>query len=88
MVAIDNVSGDVRFHLSYGGIIAIGFILLMALAIAFIAVTRTTSTSASTDSLDTKPTQANAPVTSGMMAAVSTDKPADPDRVVMPDVLS
>ena len=98
MVGFDSVTGDVRFHLSYGGIIAIGFILLMALAIAFIAGTQTKSLSAQADPLDTKQaasnTSSNAQVTgsstAGLALAVSPSKSdaADPDPSVMPEVLS
>jgi hypothetical protein len=93
MVAIDRVTGDVKFHLSYGGMIAIGFILLMALAIAFIAGTRTpNNSSAESDPGDAKPLHSNSATateltTTGMAMAVVPAKSADADRHVSPEVM-
>jgi hypothetical protein len=90
MVAIDRASGDIRFHLSYGGLVAIGFIFVMALAIAFIAGTRSAATtSAEADPADAKVvhTNTNAPSTSGLAMAVGPAKSPDADRHMSPDVL-
>lgn len=87
-VRVDRASGDVRFSLSYGGIIAIGFIMLMALAIAFIAGTHAQFASNTDDVPDVKGTRPAAPANSGLMAAVGPTKPTDAPPIVQPDVLA
>ncbi len=86
MVAVDPISHEIQFRLSYGGIAAIAFILLMALAIAFIAGTHSPF---AVDTSDTRQIQTHEPGTSGMMAAVNMSKPAsDIDHRVSPDVMA
>jgi hypothetical protein len=87
MMAIDRTTGDIRFHLSYGGLAAIGFIFLMALAIAFIAGTQHASTSAEAETSDGKVTQSNSSPASGLAMAVSPSQVPDAQRHVSPDVL-
>jgi hypothetical protein len=68
---VDSTSKEFRFRLSYGGIIAIAFIVLMALAIAFIAGTRTAPETAQSESNPAKAKEAtDAAATSGMAVAL------------------
>ena len=81
-VALDSASGEVRFRLSYGGIIAFAFILMLALAIAFIAGKHAQSDTAISD-----PDPKAVPSTAGMMASVSSAKPGNSTTAVQPTVI-
>jgi hypothetical protein len=49
-ISLDSAAGDIRFRLSYAGLVAIGFIFVLLLAIAFIAGRQMSSQSAFEDS--------------------------------------
>jgi hypothetical protein len=88
-VSVDPSTGDIHFHLSYGGLVAIGFILLMALAIAFIAGTHRPFDSAmdTADSGDAaraatpETSSAASTPTAGLMGAIGPVKPASASAV-------
>jgi hypothetical protein len=91
MVAVDRLSGDIRFNLSYGGAAAIGFIFCIALAIAFIAGTRTQTSGSDSDTIDSsavasKPAPAAA-VNSAYSMAVGPTLPVDQTPPTKPDVI-
>jgi hypothetical protein len=88
MMAIDRTTGDIRFNLSYAGFAAIGFIFLMALAIAFIAGTQHASSSAEVaEPSDNKVVHSNTSPASGLAMAVGSSQVPDAPRHVSPDVL-
>jgi len=77
-IRIDPSAREFSFRLSYGGLVAIGFIFLMALAIAFIAGKHTGMETADADSTAAQkatgnPSTAGVP-TAGLMAGVAPTK--------------
>jgi len=90
-VRINSAAREFQFRLSYGGLIAIGFILVMALAIAFIAGTRASSlASSNSDDGSSAPKQSTTADTAGMTAAVGPTEPVEAanPQPVKPEVLS
>ena len=90
-VSLDSAAGDIRFRLSYAGLVAIGFIFVLLLAIAFIAGKQMSTQTADDSSLSAadgkEPTTAP---TSGMMIALDQPNTAvsQDGMPVRPDVLS
>jgi hypothetical protein len=79
---VDTGRKEFLFRLSYGGIIAIGFIVVLALGIAFIAGKRTANDTADSDSL---PNPHGPSTGTGMLVAVA--KP-DSEIVSSPNVMN
>jgi hypothetical protein len=90
VMSVDSAAGDIRFRLSYAGLVAIGFIFVLLLAIAFIAGRQISSQSAMDDSGFTDDKSATTAPTSNLMAAVGpTNKANSHDSMpVRSDVLT
>ncbi len=76
-VSLDRAAGEVRVRLSYAGAILAAMILLLVLVIAYLAGTTRSGTAAEATAVDPPAAADPRPAAaSGMMAAVSTDRPA------------
>jgi len=76
-VGVDKGSGEIRFKLSYAGAIAAGFIVVVLIAIAFLAGSRTSGFSLQDD--EYQPPVNGTATNPAMLAAVSNNNTAQPN---------
>jgi hypothetical protein len=91
MMKVDSAARDIRFRLSFAGAVAIGFIFVLLLAIAFIAGKQSSSSQTAMDDQPTPPKESTTAPASGFAMAIGpTALPAHSvnSAPVNPDVLT
>jgi len=86
-IKLDSTAHEIKFNLSYGGLAAIVFFLIIALVFAFVVGTRSNTQALLDNSSSDMGGAPSTNPTSGMMAAMEPAAKTSPPATIHPDVL-